>query len=614
MNDCSRVSARFALTALTLALALSPLGWAAQAPYPQSRVIMGMTWDLSTVTSLRKAHGSDLWPMTWAADGNLYGAWGDGGGFNGDSNTTGRVSLGFAQITGTPVVGSLASFGGKNIWGRAPQYAQSLATFGGKVDDLISIHGILYGHGGLWTKANCGCLDPTLKGGDNPIQRQLTWSSDLGKTWTISPWTVPLDLGSTLQFGADYRGAWDPSHVYLYYQRNVDLDPSHVYLRRVPTSHLTSNPTTSGHYEYWVGPDNTSTPTWSTVEANAAAVFTDRNIPFGTHAGATVAYDASLGRYLFTGFHGNGTGQIGFFEAPHPWGPWATVAYYDDWGNFNETAGEGNGLSFPTKWISADGKGLWGVFSGVTNGFDSLNLAKVKLTASADIPKILAPALNTSLTPGETVTAQGTGPALAWSIDVLGDGQEAIASGTGNSIRFLVPSNATSSETIRITLTGRGGSVFRDYPVACVSSMPNVIVTHVSTGKTYPVVPAKVGTFAYIDRVYTLTALSETLTGARLVQTANDDKFQTASNYLQFAVDRPATLYVCYSEVATAHPAWLGGWSATSETCSTTDTGSPDRVVYRRNVSAGGVTLGGNREAPAAGLPDYSNYLVIVGP
>src|SRR3954470_2725984 len=45
-------------------------------PYPQSKVITGVSWDLSTVKSLRKAAGSDIWPTAWAADGNLYGAWG----------------------------------------------------------------------------------------------------------------------------------------------------------------------------------------------------------------------------------------------------------------------------------------------------------------------------------------------------------------------------------------------------------------------------------------------------------------------------------------------------------------------------------------------------------
>src|ERR1700733_9237123 len=101
------------------------------APYPQSKVIAGVSWDLSTVPSLRKAAGSDIWPTAWGSDGNLYAAWGDGGGFNTSpgSAAASRTSLGFAKISGTPVVGNTASYTGQNIWGRAPAHAKYDATF-----------------------------------------------------------------------------------------------------------------------------------------------------------------------------------------------------------------------------------------------------------------------------------------------------------------------------------------------------------------------------------------------------------------------------------------------------------------------------------------------------
>jgi len=585
---------------------------ASNAPYPQSQVITGMTWDLSTVTTLRKAQGSDLWPMTWAADGNLYGAWGDGGGFDGNANNIGRVSLGFARITGTPVQGQPNSFSGKNVWGAAPGYAQYPATFGGKVGNVISIDGVLYGQGGLWTTVNCGCADPTQRSGSNPTQRTLIWSEDLGKTWTIAPWTVSAMLGAPLQFGQDYRGAWDPAHVYLYYQRDVNVDASHVYLRRVRRGELTTNPSTPGHYEYWAGPD-AATAVWSTVEANAVPVFHDANIPAGTYAGQSIVYAPALGRYLLTTFHGNGAGQVGFFEAPHPWGPWATLGYYSDWGGYNETAGEGNGLSFPAKWISADGKGLWAVFSGL-NAFDSFNVARVTLSTNGNIPQIVAPSVGAVLAPGATITAQGSGAGLSWSVDVLNDGGPAIASGSGSSIRFVVPSNATAEQTVRITLTGSVSTVYRDYAIAGSAGLPNVTIQYVATGKTYAVTSAQVGKLPYIDRTYTLTALSTALNGARLIQTANDDKFATMTDYLEFNLDRAATVYVCYSKLATTLPAWLtaSAWSLTSETCEVNDDRDPVRAVYRRAANAGLVTLGGNRAPPAASSANFSNYIVMI--
>jgi hypothetical protein len=354
-------------------------------PYPQSQLIAGMKWDFSTVLSHRKAIGSDIWPTTWAADGNIYAAWGDGGGFDGTerSKATGRTSLGFARIRGVPEVAEPDSFGGRNVWGQAPGFAEFQATFGGKVVDVISVDGVLYAQGGLWTGANCSCPDPTLRSEDNPTQRTLAWSADLGKNWQVAPWVSATDLGSSLQFGQDYAGAFDPAHVYFYYQRDVKTDPTHIYLRRVRRDALTENPATFGHFEYFAGTDEAAASRWSTAEAEATAVFFDPNTPGGVFAGPSVVYDAPLGRYLLAAWHGVATGQVGFFEGRTPWGPWTTVAYYENWGGFNETAGEATGLNLPAKWISADGRTLWAVFSGINNGaaneFDSLNVAKVIL-------------------------------------------------------------------------------------------------------------------------------------------------------------------------------------------------------------------------------------------
>jgi hypothetical protein len=218
---------------------------------------------------------------------------------------------------------------------------------------------------------------------DNPLRRTLAWSLDLGRSWQLAPWSSATDLGSSLQFGQNYAGAFDPEHIYLYYQREVTADSTHVYLRRVRSDQLTADPSGSDHFEYFSGLDPAGGAHWSMTEADAEAVFFDRNSSAGTFAPASVVYDAPLGRYLLAVWHGTATGQIGFFEGQNPWGPWATMGYYDDWGGFNETAGEATGLSLPSKWISSDGRTLWVVFSGVNNGgnneFDSFNLVKVIL-------------------------------------------------------------------------------------------------------------------------------------------------------------------------------------------------------------------------------------------
>jgi hypothetical protein len=69
---------RLGLVVLLAVLALMPLSPAGPAsaqsagPYPASYVIDSITWDWATHT--KAAPGSDLWPVTWADDGNLYTA------------------------------------------------------------------------------------------------------------------------------------------------------------------------------------------------------------------------------------------------------------------------------------------------------------------------------------------------------------------------------------------------------------------------------------------------------------------------------------------------------------------------------------------------------------
>ena len=52
-------------------------------------------------------------------------------------------------------------------------------------------------------------------------------------------------------------------------------------------------------------------------------------------------------------------GGFGIYDAPEPWGPWATVFYTEKW-----DVGPGESSSLPTKWMSPDGQTAYLVFSG----------------------------------------------------------------------------------------------------------------------------------------------------------------------------------------------------------------------------------------------------------
>ena len=343
------------------------------APYPPSRALTAVNWEFAAITHSRLALGSDLWPCTWARDDNQYCAWGDGGGFDGNDDHIGRVSVGIARVTATISRQGTLQLAGKNIWGEPP-YAQYQATFGGKISSLISVGGVLYASGGFWTAQNTA--DPVHTSEQGPLY-SLAWSADLGKTWQLASWSTASNLGTFINFGRDNQAAWD-RYVYLYYSRPGDSQ--HVYLKRVPQDRLRSDPSTPGLYEYLTGVDARGrAQSWSTQETQAGAVFFDANNVDAPEA----VYDAKLHRFILTVGHfasgrsdDSSIGQLGVFESVHPWGPWATVGYYDDWGSFGPSAaGDFLGLHVLAKWMGFDGKTLWCIFSGV-HEFDAFTVVK----------------------------------------------------------------------------------------------------------------------------------------------------------------------------------------------------------------------------------------------
>jgi hypothetical protein len=343
-----------AFTVVCLALAH------AGSPYPPSPVIESLVWHWDTHRTA--APGSDLWPVTWGWDGNLYAAWGDGGGFGG-TNSDGRVSMGFARIEGSP-----ESFRGININGGRDRENPASFPDKGKTGSILCVDGVLYARlnqqDGPWPDVNHG----------------LAWSDDHGKTWQKTAWVWPKGEGnfkptSFANFGRDYTGVPEPlaGHVFVYGTRQGDT--TNRYLARVPKDRMKDR----AAYEFFAGREDEGQPLWSRDVGKLQPVFSD---PAG--AGSTVVYHPVLKRYLLCSYHGAPC-ALGVFDAPEPWGPWTTVAYYDDWGKMGKT-GYGLTCDFPQKWMSADGSTMWCVFSvygdgakqGI-RGHDCFNLVKVNL-------------------------------------------------------------------------------------------------------------------------------------------------------------------------------------------------------------------------------------------
>jgi CubicO group peptidase (beta-lactamase class C family) len=316
-------------------------------PYPPSSVIKGITW-APAETIVRRAPGGDNWPMTWGDDDVQYTAYGDGNGF--EPFVPEKLSLGFAKVTGGP-----EDFVGTNLRTATGEFIGD-GRSGRKASGILMVDGVLY----VLTR--------------NRDNAQLGWSRDHGATWTWADWRFEKSFGcpTFLNYGRNYAGARD-DFVYVY---SLDSDSAYeasdrMVLARVPQDRITQRDA----YEFFVALDASGRPTWSKDVARRGAVFTN---PGNCYRGG-VSYDAGLKRYLWCQIlpystHPQGQrfqGGFGVYDAPEPWGPWTTVFYTTAW-----DVGPGETSSFPTKWMSEDGRTVHLVFS----GDDSFSVRRATLT------------------------------------------------------------------------------------------------------------------------------------------------------------------------------------------------------------------------------------------
>jgi hypothetical protein len=304
-----------------------------QAPYPPS------AWklDWSPVDTIRRdASGSDNFPMTWADDDLQYSAYGDGWGF--EPKVEKKLSIGLVTVEGGP-----ENFVGRNL--RTPDMEfTGQGEHGPKASGILMVEGVLY----LFAR--------------NLDNARLSWSEDHGRTWTHADWRFTESFGAPtfLNFGKNYAGARD-NHVYVY---SFDSDSAYIaadrmVMARVPKDRIRELEA----YEYFVRLDPQGEPVWSSKLADRGAIF--------EHPGrcyrSGITYNPALKRYIWSQIlpeseHEQGMrfqGGFGVYEAPEPWGPWRTVYFANNW-----DVGPGETSSFPTKWMSDDGKTMWLVFSG----------------------------------------------------------------------------------------------------------------------------------------------------------------------------------------------------------------------------------------------------------
>lgn len=311
------------------------------APYPTSQVITSLSWAPAD-SVVRKATGSDNWPITWADDDNLHTAYGDGWGF--EPKVEKKLSMGFAKVIGPPT-----DFTAVNI--RSPDEQTGDGASGKKASGMLMVDGILY----MW-----------VRNASNGKYSELWWSDNYAQNWTKSEWMFEqFGYPTFINFGKNYAHAPD-DYVYTVSHDNPSAYQSadRFILMRVPKDDIRQK----DKYEFFNQLDDDGKPIWTSDINQRGSVFA---FP-GRCRRSGISYNVTIGRYLWWQMCSE-TNGFGVYDAPHPWGPWTTVYFTQNW---DMTPGETGSL--PPKWMSPDGKTIYLVFS----GSDAFSVRKATLTTS----------------------------------------------------------------------------------------------------------------------------------------------------------------------------------------------------------------------------------------
>lgn len=352
---------------------------AADAPYCLSA--RSLTWDWKH--GYHAAEGSDLWSVTWGKDGDVYGFFGDGGGFGG-SDSRGRASFGIARLTGRPPLGPWQE---TNVYGGYAALYPSVVS--GKSASIIAVGSDFYAIGGLYRP---GELEPGLRGpkSGTPPHVEMIYSKHNAHSWRDGAWLfceaprgTQLDPAGPfcplgfVNFGRANRGVRG-GYVYLFGTSNTAAEAiaagARTYLARVRGRRLLKR----SAYQYFAGLGAGGRARWTSDTHQMVPVFTDMNPP-RPGCGKTcnmveilqeAVYDAALHRFIGVA-QGDHLAQTSFYEAPHLWGPWKTISYQNidprsgagGFGNLGVGAGDSLGVHIINAWTSPDGRKLWMAYS-----------------------------------------------------------------------------------------------------------------------------------------------------------------------------------------------------------------------------------------------------------
>jgi hypothetical protein len=295
----SRISLVILAGLLTLAkLESGCWAFAQTLSYPPSELVQNISFDFSSEFSA--GDGSDQWVMTWADDGHVYAAWGDGQGLGTQFDS--KQKIGFTRITSNSPRPALS--GAEDIFGSPNPNRKPLAL-------IADANSTIY----LFFDAS----DDNWKGSYGAI------STDNGQSWSFDSNPVfhqdldQVKVVGIAQFGQGYTGILegvDPSYFYVYLANLTDgqeTTAKDVFLARMPKRDIFNRTA----YQYYNGLDRSGNPIWSSSWNTKQAVFHDNN---GMAYHVSVTYNPGIGKFIYA--KGHNTSHLGIFEGSNLWGPW----------------------------------------------------------------------------------------------------------------------------------------------------------------------------------------------------------------------------------------------------------------------------------------------------
>jgi hypothetical protein len=311
--------------------------FAMAAPAAHSASLTQVALDLNHIHKWDDSNG-DTWDPFWADDGNLYAFNCDGRGFGPKG---GGRNLAFNKLAGDAIDALTGTqVNSMDVYGKGGLKGPDGATW--KACGQECIDGIFYcfvsrntygSESGDALMRQTAVNSSLIKSAD----RGLTWSRNAGENYAQPMWPGPA-------FGAPFfvhygqnggRVTRDNADRFVYASSTNGFwnDGDSYILGRVERSKLSA--LRSADWSYYTGGNGASDANWSEKIADAHPI-----LAAPAHCGqGPICYIPALDLYLLIAWYNTEKltkwfeptrMRYGFYQAPHPWGPWELVSSCDD--------------------------------------------------------------------------------------------------------------------------------------------------------------------------------------------------------------------------------------------------------------------------------------------